>query len=227
MSSEPAPVPATDSAAVALRLQILTTEHSSLLATRSLAWNEVFSRAGMLLTTLSGALLAMALVSQGSHFGDEFLLFGIVVLPIVLFVGLGTFARLASANYVEALCVIGMNRIRAGYLELAPDLERFFVTGTHDDRPGVALTMGIQPGGSSLVHMLAATPTLVSVLNSLVLAAIVAFVLLYAHVAVALVLGTGVIVFVAGFAAHGEFGRRRVSRMQRATQPLFPGSPRD
>lgn len=225
MSSAPAPAP--DRAAVALRLQILTAEHGSLLATRSLAWNEVFSRAGMLLTTLSGALLAMALVSQGSHFGDEFLLFGIVVLPVVLFVGLGTFARLAAANYVDALCVIGMNRIRAGYLELAPDLERFFVTGVHDDRPGISLTMGTQPGGSQLVHLMAATPTLVSVLNSVILAAIVAFGLLYAHAAVAAVLGAGVVMFVLGFVAHGQFGRRRVMRMQSAIQPMFPGSPKD
>ena len=43
----PAPHPST------VRLQILTTEHWSLLASRGLAWNESFSRAGMYLSTLS------------------------------------------------------------------------------------------------------------------------------------------------------------------------------
>ena len=224
MPSDPASKPATD-ASVQLRLHILTTEHSSLLATRSLAWNEVFARAGMLLTTLSGALVAMALVSQGSHFGDEFLLFGMVVLPVVLFVGLGTFARIAAANYVDAMCVIGMNRLRAGYIELAPDLERFFVTGIRDDMPGVSITMGIVPGGSQLVHMMAATPTLVSVLNSVLLSAIIAFVLLYVHAAVALVFAVGIPVFIVCFAAHSEFGRRRVMRMQGAMVPRFPAPP--
>lgn len=224
MSSDPAQVPTSD-AAVALRLHILTTEHGSLMATRSLSWNEAFSRASMLLTTLSGALVAMALVSQGSHFGDEFLVFGIVVLPVVLFLGLGTFARLAAVNYVEALCVIGMNRIRAGYLELAPDLGRFFVTGVTDDLPGVSLTMGMSPGTSPLVHLMSATPTLVSVLNSVTLGGIIAFVLLYAHAPMPVVLATAVIAFVASFGLHGRFGRRRIRRLQDVTTPRFSAPP--
>ena len=44
----------------AMRLQILSTEHWSLLASRSLAWNESFSRAGMFLTTLTGSIVALA-----------------------------------------------------------------------------------------------------------------------------------------------------------------------
>jgi hypothetical protein len=40
---------------------------------------------------------------------------------------------------------MGMNRIRAGYLELAPDLERFFVMGVHNDVPGMLKTMAFQP----------------------------------------------------------------------------------
>src|SRR5882672_12088333 len=71
----------------AMRLQILSTEHWSLLASRSLAWNESFSRAGMFLTTLTGAIVALALVAQASAFGDGFTLFALVILPIVLFIG--------------------------------------------------------------------------------------------------------------------------------------------
>ena len=39
----------------AVRTQILATEHWSLLATRSMTWNEVFSRASMFITVLSAA----------------------------------------------------------------------------------------------------------------------------------------------------------------------------
>ena len=46
-----------------LRMQILTTEHWSSLASRGLAWNESFSRAGMYLSTLSGAMVALGLVA--------------------------------------------------------------------------------------------------------------------------------------------------------------------
>src|SRR4029453_1005457 len=62
----------------ALRLQILATEHWSLLATRSLAWNEAFTRAGMLLSALAGAIVALALVGQGSGFGTTFVAFALV-----------------------------------------------------------------------------------------------------------------------------------------------------
>ena len=51
---------------VAVRLQILSTEHWSLLATRSLTWNESFSRSSMFLSALSGAVVALALVAQAS-----------------------------------------------------------------------------------------------------------------------------------------------------------------
>ena len=58
----------------ALRLQILTTEHWSLLATRGLSWNEAFSRAAMFLSALSAAVVALALVAQATTFGDGFVM---------------------------------------------------------------------------------------------------------------------------------------------------------
>src|ERR687893_1028698 len=83
----------------ALRLQVLSAEHWSLLASRSLAWNENFSRAGMSLSLVSGAIVALALVAQASDFGEGFRLFGLVILPVVLFVGIGTFLRQGRSNY--------------------------------------------------------------------------------------------------------------------------------
>src|SRR6184192_2049727 len=122
IGAEPSPAPRlgetpTTEASPAMRLQILATEHWSLLASRSLAWNESFSRAAMFLSTLSGAIVALALVAQASAFGDTFTLFALVILPIVLFIGLATFIRLGATNYHELMCVTGMNRIRAAYLE--------------------------------------------------------------------------------------------------------------
>src|SRR2546430_2582109 len=99
LGAEPAPAPRlgeatpSDGASPALRLQILSTEHWSLLASRSLAWNESFSRAGMFLATISGAIVALALVAQASDFGRGFRLFALAILPVVLFVGVGTVLR--------------------------------------------------------------------------------------------------------------------------------------
>src|SRR6184192_3125006 len=168
IGAEPSPAPRlgetpTTEASPSLRLQILSTEHWSLLASRSLAWNESFSRAGMFLSTLTGAIVALALVAQASEFGEGFTLFALVILPIVLFIGVTTLIRLGASNYHEAMCVIGMNRIRAAYLELAPDLKRYFVMSAHDDPRGIGITMGVQPGGmvSWIGQIVAGTPTVV------------------------------------------------------------------
>ena len=58
-----------------LRLQILTTEHWSLLSTRAVTWNEAFSRATMFLSALSGAVVALALVAGATSFDSGFLTF--------------------------------------------------------------------------------------------------------------------------------------------------------
>jgi hypothetical protein len=55
----------------ALRLQVLATEHWSLLATRTMLWNESFSRTGMFLTVVSASVVGLALVGQAEDFGDD------------------------------------------------------------------------------------------------------------------------------------------------------------
>jgi hypothetical protein len=124
-------------------LQILTTEHWSLLSQRSLAWTETFSRASMFLATLSAATVALALA--GSVMGGEFLVFALVVLPVVLFIGLTTAVRVGQAGADDGLAVQGMNRIRHAYLEMVPDLEPYFVTSRYDDVAGIMVTSGAPP----------------------------------------------------------------------------------
>jgi hypothetical protein len=208
-----------------MRLQILSTEHWSLLASRSLAWNESFSRAGMFLTTLSGAIVALALVAQATDFGEGFVLFALVILPVVLFVGVATVVRLGSSNYHDAQCVIGMNRIRGAYLELAPDLEKYFVMSANDDARGVGVTMAMPPGGGSLLHVLAATPSVIGVVNSVLAAAIVALVAVSLGASAIVILVAGVVAFVASMALHAAYGRAQVVRGQAGLRPLFPSQP--
>jgi hypothetical protein len=209
----------------AMRIQILSTEHWSLLASRSLAWNEVFSRSGMFLSTLSGAIVALALVGQASAFGDAFRLFGLVILPPVLFVGIGTVLRLGMANYHDALCVVGMNRIRAAYLELAPDLRRYFVTGTYDDEASVAQTMGLEPNVPMALQMVASSPMLITVLNSLLFAAIWALALFQLGAGLVVALVVGAAAFLAAIVAHSWYAGRGIARARRSLRPMFPPPP--
>lgn len=206
-----------------LRLQILSTEHWSLLASRSLAWNESFSRASMFLTTLSAVIVALGLSAQASGFGSSFLLFALVLLPVVLFVGITTFLRLGGSNHHDAQCVIGMNRIRHAYLELAPELERYFVMSSHDDLRGVGISMGVDPRTPNAIHLIAATPILVVVLNAVIVGAIAALASTAAGVIPLGALGLGVIGFALGFLTQITYARRSISSEQEGHTPLFPG----
>jgi hypothetical protein len=227
----PTPAPATSDAAAgdvvanvspAMRLQILSTEHWSLLASRSLAWNESFSRGGMFLATLSGAIVALALVAQATEFGEGFRIFGLVILPVVLFVGIGTNFRMGFSNYHDALCVQGMNRIRAGYLEIAPDLDRYFVMGSTDDERGFQLTQAMLPGTPMIVQMLASSPMLISVLNSVLIGAIVALLTLQLDGGTPVAVAGGVIGFVVGMAAFLAYARREITAVRTHFEPRFP-----
>jgi hypothetical protein len=211
----------------ALRLQILSTEHWSLLASRSLAWNESFSRTGMFLSTLSGAIVALALVAQASAFGEGFTIFALVILPVVLFVGVTTYLRLSGSNYHDVLCVVGMNRIRAAYLELAPELARYFVMSAHDDVRGVQLTQGVQPGGGPMrvAHFLAATPVLVVTLNGVIGGVIVALLSIRAGAATVAGVGLGAIGFMVVLGLHSLYARRMIALALHGYSPLFPETP--
>lgn len=206
----------------AIALQILTAEHSSLSASRSLAWNEAFARAGMYLSALAGATIALALVGQGSGFGSSFALFVLLILPVVIFVGELTVIRLAGANLTEATCVVGMNRIRGGYLEIAPDLARFFVTSAHDDAEGIGVTTGLRQAGVPTLQILAGTPFVIGAINAVVLAVFLATgaLQLQADVAVAVIVGlVGALVLIA---LHGALARRQIAAAGAMLQPIFP-----
>jgi hypothetical protein len=221
----PTPGPASGSipTPVQIRLQILSTEHWSLLASRSLAWNESFTRAGMFLSTLSGAIVALSLIGGVDGFSDSFLNVALVVLPVVLFVGVGTWLRMAAANYHDAMTVFGMNRIRAAYLEVAPELAPYFVMGTHDDPAGIGITMAVPPGTAPWVHLVAGTPTLVIVLNGVLAGAIVALAAIrFLSVPGALGLAAAVVAAVLVIAVEVQFAQRNIRRGQLAVHPMFP-----
>jgi hypothetical protein len=214
---------------VAVRLQILSTEHWSLLATRSLTWNESFSRSSMFLSALSGAVVALALVAQASAFGEAFVVFSLVLLPVVFFVGFGTYVRLVQANLEDARWVSGMNRLRHAYLEIAPELEPYFITGSHDDETGLAVTAAAagqhaaaMPRRASVLHGLVTTPVTVGVIDSVVGAVLVGVIAgrLQASMVPSVVLG--VAAFLVIFASMAAYYFRAYRMFQRANRPRFP-----
>jgi len=112
-------------------LTILSTEHWSLLSSRSLAYNEAFTRGGMFLTFLSMSFVALALLAQGMSFGQQFLTIAAIVLAFNLVIGL-TLGRIAGANEDDLRAIHGMARIRHGYTQIAPLVTPCFTSATHD-----------------------------------------------------------------------------------------------
>jgi hypothetical protein len=205
----------------AVRAQILATEHWSLLATRSMTWNEVFSRASMFITVLSASVVALALVAQATAFGPSFRLFALLVLPVVLLVGVATVIRLADANTDDFGLVLGMNRLRHAYLELAPELEPYFVTEYHDDVASIMRSYGLgyQRG---LGRAIAGTPNLVAAIDVVVFgvfAALVAQVLGASDTAAVVAAVVAALVAAVG---HGVWVFRGVTGVWRRVSPRFP-----
>jgi hypothetical protein len=205
----------------AVRAQLLATEHWSLLATRTMTWNEVYSRAGMFVTVLSAAVVALALVAQATAFGPGFRTFALLVLPVVLLMGLLTLLRLSDANAEEVGLVLGMNRLRQAYLELAPELEPYFVTGHGDDEASILQTYGLS-ADVRFSRFLAGTPTLVAAINVVVAGVLAALVTQALGAPAASVVAVGVIVAGATSIAFFALAYRAVAGMRRAHRPLFP-----
>jgi hypothetical protein len=148
-----------------VRVQILATEHWSLLAARNITYSAIFSRTTIFMTVVSGAVVGLALVAEATEFGDEFHAFALLLLPVVLFVGAATYIRLIDARLEDFWLVSGMNRLRHAYLEIAPELEPYFVTGHHDDQQGIYETYG--PNTQiRLYRLLASTSVLVGVIDA-------------------------------------------------------------
>ena len=123
-------------------LQILSTEHWSLLSARSLAYNEAFTRGGMFLTFLSMSFVALALLAQAMSFGDDFLAVAAVVLGFDFVIGITTCGRIAGANADDLRAVHGMARIRHAYTEIAPVVQPYFTQATNDDIDSVVTAYG-------------------------------------------------------------------------------------
>jgi hypothetical protein len=86
-----------------LMLQLMTTEHFTLQTARSGAIAEVNGRAALFLGAVSSALIALAFIGQISRIGPAFYAFGLVLFPVLLFLGVATFERAVTTAVQSAL----------------------------------------------------------------------------------------------------------------------------
>jgi len=211
------------------RLQVLATEHWSLLATRALTYSEALTRVTIFLAILSGAMIALALVAQVDHFGRTFIAIAIPMLSIVLFAGIATVARLMALNRDDYRWVIGMNRLRNAYLALHPELEPHFVASPYDDLPGALQTLGVDLTAArklgSVFHVPQTLPGMLTVIVAAVAGAIGALAALAIPVPSPGVWIAAAAVFVLALVLMQIWGRRGVKRLPPSLEPRFPSPP--
>ena len=121
----------------------------------------------------------MALLADATGFGSQTTTLALVLLPIVFFLGIATYARQVQINTEEFELVLAMNRLRHAYLQIEPGLERYFTTGHHDDERGMIATYMLDGPSRRwlLVHFMVNTPMIVATVDAALAAAIVVLLL--------------------------------------------------
>lgn len=201
----------------AIRAQLLATEHWSLLATRSQTWSEVMNRIAIHLTVTSASLVVLALVVQANGYGTPFDVMSIGLASTVLVLGTLTLMRVHNASADDSMLVVGMNRLRAGYLDLDPGLADYLITSWNDDEAGLMRTYTMGKRRSMVSHVAASTSFFMMMVNAIVagtLGALIAYVA-GAPIPVTAVTGTlaaalymGTWLFIASRTFTDDFGSR-------------------
>jgi hypothetical protein len=212
-------------------LDILTTEHASLAASRSLTYNEAFSRAGMFLTFLSASLIVIGFVVGAQGLSPTVVPVALALLLADLYIGAATLGRIIDASREELHCVRGMNRIRHAYREMVPGLEPYFITGFHDDASGVLAAYGDDRAPTTrwadLLHGLTTTPGMIATIDGMIAGAIVAIGLLGLGGSPAVALLGALAGFGAAFLVFLFAGWRAAMSGQERAESRFPTPPRD
>lgn len=234
MSRSPVPPPPADAATTgqaisdasqqgtkSVRAQLLATEHWSLLAARSTTQSEFLSRITTFLMLVSASIVGLALIGQATRFGGRFLTFALVLLGMVVMIGTLTQIRVVNASNEDLAYVIGMNRLRAAYLELDPGIERYLVTSAHDDDRGIWQTYNPLMGPNP-TPALASSAAFILLVNSGLSGVFAALVAVALDAPGPLV---GVVAAACGLAFLGTsltLVLRQYRRMQRRHVALFP-----
>ena len=97
----------------------------------------------MFLSSVSGGLIALGLVATATRLGTAFYAFGLVLLPLLAFVGVVSFERTLQNGVEDRGYARRIARLRAYYFDEAPELLPYLLSVPATDRLAV---MGILGG---------------------------------------------------------------------------------
>jgi hypothetical protein len=115
---------------------------------------------------VSASIVSLALIGQVTGFDRRFITFALVLLGMVVLIGSLTQMRVGNANIEDLAHVIGMNRLRAAYVELDPGIERYLVTSADDDDNGLWQTYNHLEDPKPVLQPLASSGMFIAFVNS-------------------------------------------------------------
>src|SRR6266545_6390306 len=101
----------------------LTTEHFNLASARAGTISETNGRASIFLGSVSAGLVALAFAGQASQ--TALYTFGLVLFPVLTFLGLATFHRTLQTSIDDTIYIQRINRVRRLYFDAAPELRGY------------------------------------------------------------------------------------------------------
>src|SRR5438093_10758536 len=128
-----------------LRFRILSAEYSALVQRLGSTSAVSAARPNLYFVFLSATGVALALISNASHFTREFEIFALAILLLNLLGGLMAMARMLHAHGQTVLYIQSLNRIRHFFTELDPDVRPYFTLPIHDDETGVVESASRHP----------------------------------------------------------------------------------
>jgi hypothetical protein len=115
----------------------LTTEHFALQGARASTIAESTGRATAFLGSVSGGLIALGLVATATRVGTAFYAFGLVLLPLLAFVGVVSFERTLQSGLEDWGYARRIARLRAYYFDQAPELLPYMLSVPATERLSV------------------------------------------------------------------------------------------
>lgn len=200
----------------------MTTEHFTLQSARGLVNSEIVSRVNIYFTILSSVLIATTFLAQRPELGQIFQVFVWTAFPVLVGLGLLTFARLVILANMDFVYLRALNRIRHFYTQAAPEAQLYLLFPAYDDDQSARSYGGYALGLKG--NLLSAGGTVI-LINSIVAAVLLsALIGLQLDLAPVGFLPLGLVLLVAVYFVHVFIALRLVSGDQRPeyNQVRFP-----
>ena len=179
----------------------------------------------MFLTFLSASLVALAFVASAMAFDQTFLLLASMLLAIDLIIGLATFGRMLETSMDDLRAIAGMNRIRNAYVEIAPAVGPYLISGIYDDSAGVMKTYGepeVRGGVAAFIHGLTTAGGMIAVIDAILAAALAGVIAVVVGVPLGIALVAAVVAFVALFTGVNRYALNAIVAFEQNLESRFP-----